>query len=520
MVEKQYTSTFFSTLLRYSEEAVIVFDEDGNVKYSNKALSKLLGYESYELLNEQTFIKQIHKEYKPALIRFLRTLIEKPGVIVKTDLKYRHKNGEWLLLGFTGINLLKKEGIESLVIFLRNVSYKVITKKLDRTVQKLLSITNHSQEVIIRADKQGRILFLNPRISYYWKGGVQEYILKSLPSLPFYYEVQEILEKAISEVFQKEEEKSIDINVLSNLGRRDFRLEIIPEMFGNTVETVLLIFHDITDIKEAQRKIAEQKEELELKNKDILDSIRYARRIQHSILPSDKLFAENFSDYFILFRAKDMVSGDFYWLYRQANGVIWLAGIDCTGHGVPGAFMSIIANSLLNEIIKSGKVHYPNRVLEELDKSLVKLLGQEKEGSAQDGMEIGMLRINKAKMSLQFSGAKRSLLWFNDGVLKVIKGARREIGGTILQRQKNIPFFNNELLLKDGDILYIFSDGIPDQPGGNRNKKFGTKRIKEFIEKHHNLPLSEQKEIFLKKWEKWRGSNPQIDDILFIAVKI
>ncbi len=519
-MEYRDTTNFYSLLLSYSEEAVIVFDAEGDVKFSNKALSKLLGYESYELLNEQTFIKQIHKEYKPALIRFLRTLIEKPGVVIKTDLKYRHKNGKWLLLGFTGINLLKEPSVAGLVIFLRNVSYKAITKRLDRTIQKLLSITNHSQEVIIRTDKGRQVLFLNPRVSYYWKGSVQEYILKSLSELPFYYQVKDPLERTITDVFFEREEKSLDITVLSNLGSRDFRVEVIPELFGDTVETVLLILHDITDIKEAQRKIAEQKEELERKNKDILDSIRYARRIQHSILPAESLFAENFLEYFILFQAKDMVSGDFYWFHKQEDGIIWLAGIDCTGHGVPGSFMSIIANSLLNEIVRSKKIHYPNRVLEELDRSLVKLLGQDQEGSAQDGMEIGLLRINRKNMSLQYSGAKRSLLWFNDGVLKTLKGARREIGGTILQRQKDIPFFNNQILLQEGDILYVFSDGIPDQSGGPKNKKFGTKRIKEFIKKHHNLPLSEQKELFLEKWKKWKGNNPQIDDILFIAVKI
>ena len=265
---------------------------------------------------------------------------------------------------------------------------------------------------------------------------------------------------------------------------------------------------------EQQKEFAEkQRDEISEKNKHITDSIRYAERIQKAVLPNtENLKIENF----ILFKPRDIVSGDFYW-FKQVENKLLIAAADCTGHGVPGGFISMLGISKLNEISANIKINTAAEVLEILRKEIKQALQQTgKDNEAKDGMDIALSIIDLQNMKLQFAGANNPLYVVRDKELTVIKPTRNPIG--IYLKEK--PFANNEYLLQENDLLYMFSDGYIDQFGGEKGMKLKSKNFKNLILSVSEKPISEQKQILDSEFLEWRGKHEQIDDVLVMGVKI
>jgi len=263
--------------------------------------------------------------------------------------------------------------------------------------------------------------------------------------------------------------------------------------------------------------ITRQKEEIELKNKDITDSIQYASRIQTAVLAPIETVKSILPESFILFKPKDIVSGDFYWFTRQ-NGRIYIAAADCTGHGVPGAFMSMLGSTFLNEILNNNANPSADLILNELRNNVMNSLRQKgEEGEAKDGMDIAMCVIDKSKNIIEFSGAHNPLYIISNGELKKIDGDRMPIG---IHGKSDIPFKNHIHKIRKDETYYIFSDGYADQFGGGEGKKFKYKQFQELLINIHTQPMEEQKEILNSSFEEWRGDYTQIDDVLVIGMKI
>jgi serine phosphatase RsbU (regulator of sigma subunit) len=282
------------------------------------------------------------------------------------------------------------------------------------------------------------------------------------------------------------------------------------------------LFRSISSIlrKEEQltNEILQSHSIIEQKNKDITDSIQYAKRIQEAILPSVPAIHKQLPDSFVLFLPRDIVSGDFYW-FTENTDHIYIAAIDCTGHGVPGAFMSMIGNTLLNEIINQKKIHDPGRILDQLDEGIGIALKQ-KEGvqTQRDGMDVALVSFHKNFKELEYSGAFRPLLHLRGEDLVEVKGNRFPIGGG--SAYEKIPFTTHKVELQPGDIILIFSDGYPDQIGGEGGKKFMTKRFKDMILANRNLPMSEMEKMFRQTLNDWQGEHEQMDDILVIGIRV
>ena len=273
-------------------------------------------------------------------------------------------------------------------------------------------------------------------------------------------------------------------------------------------------------LEESYQKILRQNVEIEEKNMNITESIRYAHNIQNSILPSESIIHAALPNSFIYFRPKDVVSGDFYWFHESVESgrrKIVIAAIDCTGHGVPGALMSMIGNGLLNDIVKVRKIIDPSLILNELHVGVRTALNQEKT-DLRDGMDLALCVIDTFENTIQFAGAMNSLYYIQDNMLHEIKGNKKSIGGT--QSEEIRVFSTNTIQLKETTSLYICSDGYFHQFGGESKKKFSTKRFKELLLKIHPFSMSEQKVILQKTMEGWIGTLNQIDDILVIGVKI
>jgi ligand-binding sensor domain-containing protein/serine phosphatase RsbU (regulator of sigma subunit) len=258
-------------------------------------------------------------------------------------------------------------------------------------------------------------------------------------------------------------------------------------------------------------EVVAQKEELAEKNKDITDSIRYAKRIQFAILPSESPFPNTF----ILFKPKDIVSGDFYW-FTRVDDREYIAAVDCTGHGVPGAFMSIIGHSSLNKIVNQYGILEPGKILDELNKEVVGTLHHRGDtGDVNDGMDLSVIAYDTKKRMIEYAGAYNPMYLVRDGKLIEAKADRQPIGRASGTEKKHFSTQTIEVL--KGDTIYLFSDGYADQFGGSKLKKFKSKNMKELLVKIAREPVERQRELLDRAIEDWRGNVEQVDDILVIG---
>jgi serine phosphatase RsbU (regulator of sigma subunit) len=264
--------------------------------------------------------------------------------------------------------------------------------------------------------------------------------------------------------------------------------------------------------------VLKQKGEIELQNIEMTDSINYAKRIQTSILPDFSRVKETFSDAFLFFRPRDIVSGDFYWFDKIDDDKFMMVCADSTGHGVPGAFMSMIGSTLLQDIVMRQHIYKPSEILTRLDKQIFSTLNQNVEiGISNDGMDVVICEINVKTRHIRFASAMRPVIIVMDNEPYYIKGNRSSVGGeSVIEKY----FDDQEYYLNAGDTIYMFSDGLPDQFGGTDGKKMKIARLKKLIEDVSNLNMSGQKEVITKFYDEWKGNFDQVDDVLLIGIKL
>ena len=252
----------------------------------------------------------------------------------------------------------------------------------------------------------------------------------------------------------------------------------------------------------------------ETKNKELVDSIQYAKRIQNAIMPSEKQLNQLIPNGFVFYQPKDIVAGDFYWL-NQKNKDLYIASCDCTGHGVPGALVSIVCNAALNRSIKEFSLNKSGEILDKT-RDLVVTEFEKSEDEVSDGMDIALIKLNGNR--LYFSGANNPL-WVvrnNGDVVEDIKGCKQSIGLS----NNPVPFVTHEVELSSGDCVYLFTDGYADQFGGPKGKKYKTRAFKKLLQSACKEPIYQQKKIIEKTLNDWKGKLEQVDDICVIGLKI
>ncbi|MDF1550146.1 MAG: SpoIIE family protein phosphatase [Bacteroidales bacterium] len=271
------------------------------------------------------------------------------------------------------------------------------------------------------------------------------------------------------------------------------------------------------ELKQQNEEITTQRDMLSEHNKAINESILYAKRIQTAVLPQQSYVDEILPENFILFKPRDVVSGDFYWV-KQINNYIVIAAADCTGHGVPGAIMSMLGMSFINEIVQKREITQTNYALNELRKHIKHALRQTgKKGEADDGMDMALCALDLKTKKLQYAGAYNPLYLIQDGELIEIKADRMPIG---FYPNEKPSFTNHEIQLKDGDIFYLFSDGYIDQFGGKHGFKFKTVNFQKLLLKNHQKPMIIQKELLEQELSTWMKGYDQTDDILVMGVRV
>jgi len=278
---------------------------------------------------------------------------------------------------------------------------------------------------------------------------------------------------------------------------------------NDTVQSIL------DELKEKQKLI-------EKKSLDTLSSINYAKRIQNILLPEREVIAKSLPESFVFFRPKDIVSGDFYW-FAEKEDYAFIAVVDCTGHGVPGAFMSVIGHNLLHEIIISEKIYAPDQILNELHKGVRSVLKQDTTQN-RDGMEIALCAIDKKNKQLSFAGAKSPLYYVSDDEIQIIKGDKSPIGGSQKEEERLFQLHQISLHQKDNSpksqMFYLFSDGFQDQFGGRHDEKYMSRRFRSFLHSISYMPTDLQSKKIEQEFEDWKGQEEQTDDVLVIGIRL
>ncbi len=288
------------------------------------------------------------------------------------------------------------------------------------------------------------------------------------------------------------------------------------DLFTVFLMVFLIVIYFRFENSTQEKSLEERNKIVEEKNKDILDSINYAKRIQTALLKEEERVSMHLPDHFILFKPKDIVSGDFYWALEK-EGYLYIAAVDCTGHGVPGGFMSMLGVAFLNEITADTKLLTPAEILDRLRGKILKELGQTGEANeSKDGMDISLLRVNLETRETQWSGANNPLWYLMKGEMKEVTADKQPIGHFPVMK----PFTNHTIVPEKDSIIYLFSDGYADQFGGIKGKKFKYKQLQEKLLAISHQPLAEQKLILDETLKNWKGNLEQVDDVLIIGIKV
>jgi PAS domain S-box-containing protein len=504
------------SLLENASEIISIYDENMIITYESPSVTKILGYTPEEMMGGKD-MDRLTRKGENAMRQLFKQVIANPSEPVTIQYTYMKKNGQKIFLETTGRNLLNDPAIKGVILNSTDITERKRAEKEERMRSKMQALSENSLDMILRLSTVGQFFYVNPMVETYTGIEIKDLLNKTLNEVNFTDILFNYFRDTIELVKANPEKTTTEITIPVKLEGSDetgriMSFNAIPEFNENELETILFVGHDITEAKRIEQEIQD-------KNRKIEDSINYAQRIQTSILPDSKILHQAFSRSFIFYRPRDVVSGDFPWYFEKGDD-IYVAAVDCTGHGVPGALLSFIGHFLLNNIADHQGEHTAASIIDSLHYAVRRTLKQEdNEAEARDGMDIAFCKINFKKNELQFAGAHRPLYLIRNGELEEFKGDRKAIGGIPHRKKEEKDFTNYIINFKHGDKIFFFSDGLTDQLGGPEMKKYSPARVREIIIENKNLTMNEFNSFFVKDFDAWKGNNKQIDDVLLIGIE-
>ena len=491
---------FISGIINKGNVPAIAFNKNGIVTYASENINHFISISYNELVNKNI---SILNQFVP------QGAEEKPKDITK-----EFKDGEKYLVPMENnqgeiqwIEWAYKDFSKDIKVILgQDVSEKI---ELENTYELLVE---SAEDFIYRCDASGNYVFINT-ISFQ-KLGYSKEELMGMNSLSIVAdEYKDEVHHYYKEHFENQRQSSYkELPIQKKNGEIIWIGQSLTTIFSvgtnRHVTGFIALARDITNIRAQQEIIREQRD-------SITSSINYARRIQYNLLPHENQFQNNFKEHFIFSKPKDIVSGDFYWM-KQIEDYTVLAMADCTGHGVPGSFMTLLGFNLLNSIVLEGRTVDPSKIMNELDQKLVEYLPRgEGETTVNDGMEATICVFNNKTNEMSYCCAGSRFLIFENNALTMFKGDNKHIGDIEADFVGYSSFFKE---FKSDINLFLFSDGFQDQFGGAKDKKYSFRRLLELFEANINLPLEEQGKIIENEFEKWIGDNQQTDDVTILSV--
>ena len=486
-----------SFVLKKSENLILLADKNGRIIWLNESYHEKNNYSGAEL---ESFVgKELaevshYSKIQSVIDEAIRT---KMKVVYEAKSYDKDGNEFWASTTVTPI-IDNKDEVQKLLFIDADITR---LKLAEKEIANLANFTEEQTRPLIRIKNNGLVLYANEAsesILRIWKSRVNEVITK----------------KSILDIIRQTSLENTEKFINLECNNRIYNLRFFPVKEKDYVN---IYGEDITEVQITEKENRKKALQLEQDNLSITDSINYARKIQEAILPDEDHIRQYFKNSFVLSKPKDIVSGDFFWIYETvAQKEYLLALADCTGHGVPGAMMSIVGHSLLNEIVEGEKCTDPAKILEILNKEIIKSLRQKTMEKSSDGMDVSILKINLENRTITFAGAYQQMYWVN-GKMNIYKGDRQPIGG--LHHDSNRKFTNHNFSYNHGDSIYLTSDGFQDQFGGENNKKFLSGRLRALLVNNHKYSMQAQSYIFNQAFEEWRGQHDQIDDVSMIGIK-
>lgn len=492
---------FISGIINKGNVPAIAFNKKGIVTYASENISQYMDITHDRLVNNN--------------IGILNKFVPFEGHFKQADITNEFKDGEKYL-----VPLLNSENeihwLEwSYKDFSNNIRVIIgqdVTEKMNLENTYELLVQN-AEDFIYQCDVEGRFTFLND-ISYEKMGYTKEDLIGMHPSIIVPEEYQQKIIDFYADHFTKKKTTSyLQFPIKKKDGSIIWVGQYVTTIFSKgsdyNISGFIALARDITDIREQQKTIIEQSDA-------ITSSINYARRIQYNLLPHESQFSNCFDEHFIFSKPKDIVSGDFYWMEKVDNQTV-LVMADCTGHGVPGSFMTLLGFNLLNSIVLEGRQTDPSKILTKLDTKLQEYLPKgEGETAVNDGMEMTICVFDENSNEISYACAGSRFLVFQQEDFTMFKGDNKHIGDI----EENFTGYNTHYAnFEKSYNLFLFTDGFQDQFGGPKDKKFSFRRLLELLESNINLPLTEQRKMIESNFDQWIGDNDQTDDVSILSIR-
>lgn len=448
-----------------------------------------------------------HSEKKGKELLLKKAELEKNNIEIENQ-----KNQKWIMMVIFGFGTIFTWA--TIFSFLKNRKKNTLLKAQNEELEKLSIVAKEIDSTVIITDKNGIIEWMNEGIIEMYDLSIED-ISKRLGTEITKTSNFQGLQTVINECLISKKSSFYTSKHHKENGSILWVQTTLTPILNQKGEVNKIVFIDtnVSAVKKSEVKLSVQKHLLETKNNQITDSFNYAKRIQQAVLPSDKTLSAVWNEHFALLNPKDIVSGDFYWFYEK-NNKKYLAVVDCTGHGVPGAFMTIIGNNLLNEILQDN-FNTPVEILQELHIRIKIRLGGSIKAKVMDSMDLGMICYDTKTNEVLFTGTHTSVYLIRGKSLSEFKGSKETIGF-----KDHIRLKMHSFQAKAGDMIYLHTDGYPDQKGGERNKKFYYQPIRDMLISISQEKVEKQKEIVDQTFQDWKGITEQTDDVCMIGVRI
>lgn len=498
-------------LLENASEIITIYDKNALVMYESPSIKNILGYEPDELVGINDF-DLAHPLGAQDLRDMFQRLIEEPGTPLMVTYSYKTKAGLSTWLETEGRNLLHDPAIQGIVFNSRDITARRKAEKEQIMRGKMQALSENSPDIILRFNLNGEIVYVNPTLEQFTLEPKDLFMNQLIADCPIHDEVKEAWNSIIDQVTESQSKIKLETPFPLKEGRRILQVNAIPEFDDKlNLDTILVVMSDITERKEQELAIQHA-------NKKITDSINYAKRLQNAIVPDTNYIKSFLPDSFIYYVPKDVVSGDFPYFYEKED-YIYIAAVDCTGHGVPGAMLSLIGFSVLNEILGHNEIYTTGQILDRMHDGVVRTLKQDHPENLKtaDGMDVALVRLHKATQEVLYSGAHRPMYLISNGEFQEFKGDKQPIGGTQYKNRKE--FVSHQFTWQQSDSIFFFSDGFPDQFGGPEKLKYGPKRMKTLFTEMANKPMPEIESTLHNEFTQWTIDDKQMDDLLVIGIR-
>ncbi len=502
-------------LLENASELISIYDQELNITYVSPSVNKILGYTEEEIWQGK-YSERLSRDGNQQLRSLINDSISYPGKVRTIQHSFVKKGGETIFMESSARNVLSDPSINGIIVNSRDITERIRAEKEERLKTRMQSLSENSLDLILRLSAAGQFYYVNPVVEDYIGIRSTDIINKNLSELKFSSDLKEYFERSLSSLksnpVKTNEEISLPLKMGEKITERIISFDAIPEFNMDELETILFAGHDITEAKKIEKELQE-------KNRNIHDSINYSRKIQTSILPDSETLKKTFPKSFMFYKPRDVISGDFPWLYHNGSNT-FIAAVDCTGHGVPGSMLSFIAYFLLKDVVEKSSDMDAGKICDRLHEDFRKTLKQEgNKGDTRDGLDIALLKIHPGEETIDFAGAHRPLYLLREGELTEFKGNRKAIGGIELFKKADEKFENYTIDIKKGDKLFFFSDGLTDQLGGPYGRKYSPARVRDLILEHPGYTMGQYHELFEDDFEIWMKEFRQLDDVLMMGLE-